>query len=92
MPLLGGSNLAQHLKRNGRMEIVLAVRVAARIADAVAAAHDLGIAHRDLKPGNIMLNDSLMPIVLDFGLGHSTSAETIPSHCARPFDRRSSRT
>jgi tetratricopeptide (TPR) repeat protein/TolB-like protein len=42
--------------------------LAIRIADAVGAAHESGITHRDLKPGNIMVSDRGQLKVLDFGL------------------------
>ena len=47
------------------------VRLVARVADAVHAAHRIGLIHRDLKPGNILVawgEDGLHPFVVDFGL------------------------
>jgi serine/threonine protein kinase len=43
-------------------------RILAEVCDAIHHAHRLGIQHRDLKPSNIMLDGSLSPKILDFGL------------------------
>jgi hypothetical protein len=62
----------------GRVGPSLEVRQRARIlhdvADAIHHAHTLGLTHRDLKPSNIMLDGSLAPKILDFGLSASDPA------------------
>lgn len=44
------------------------LRVSEEVARGVATAHEAGVIHRDLKPGNIMINRDGRPVVLDFGL------------------------
>ncbi len=44
------------------------------IADAIASAHDNDVIHRDLKPGNIMMDTTGQPRIVDFGLSHSRNS------------------
>ncbi|MCX5064517.1 serine/threonine protein kinase [Micromonospora lupini] len=66
MELVEGHNLADRL-RGGPLPWPEAVRVAGHIAAALAAAHRIGVVHRDVKPGNVMLTDTGAK-VLDFGI------------------------
>ncbi|CCH18119.1 serine/threonine-protein kinase [Micromonospora lupini] len=66
MELVEGHNLADRL-RGGPLPWPEAVRVAGQIAAALAAAHRIGVVHRDVKPGNVMLTDTGAK-VLDFGI------------------------
>src|SRR5437667_8357085 len=65
--LIEGETLRQRLMR-GRMEVGEAVDVAIQVASALAAAHETGIVHRDINPGNIMLRPDGYVKVLDFGI------------------------
>src|SRR5712671_2475224 len=56
----------------GPMPLDQALRIARQIADALEAAHDKGITHRDLKPGNIKIKPDGTVKVLDFGLAKVT--------------------
>ena len=66
MEYVEGETLADRLRR-GPLPVSQVLRYGAQIADALHHAHRSGIAHRDLKPGNVMLTNSGVKL-LDFGL------------------------
>lgn len=72
MTLLEGESLAAYLQREGRMSVPQAVDTILPLCAALAAAHQAGVLHRDLKPGNIFLADvgrgDPEPVLLDFGI------------------------
>src|SRR5881394_2789865 len=72
--LIEGETLRQRLMR-GRMELSEAVDVAIQVASALAAAHEAGIVHRDINPGNIMLRPDGYVKVLDFGIAKLAEQE-----------------
>jgi WD40 repeat protein/predicted Ser/Thr protein kinase len=51
----------------------------ARVCDAVQHAHEQGVIHRDLKPGNILVDETGQPKVLDFGVARATGADLLTS-------------
>src|ERR1700754_1715178 len=59
---------------NGPASVQLGLSVGIQVADGLSAAHRLGIFHRDLKPGNVMLTDGGVVKILDFGLARRMSS------------------
>jgi serine/threonine protein kinase len=79
MELVDGQSLAARLSA-GPVPWPEAVRIVRQVASALAAAHRLGVVHRDIKPGNVMLageaGDTVK--VLDFGIAAVAGADTDP--------------
>ncbi|HTJ84113.1 MAG TPA: serine/threonine-protein kinase, partial [Polyangiaceae bacterium] len=81
MELLEGETLADLLRRGGPLDARTAARIFKDVADALAAAHDQGVVHRDLKPDNIFLASAgaahPTPKILDFGVAKLVGASKL---------------
>ncbi|MCA9566212.1 MAG: serine/threonine protein kinase [Myxococcales bacterium] len=79
MELLKGEALATMLKREGRLSPRLALEVMRDVCSAVQDAHNHGVVHRDLKPGNLFVVErqqrGLFVKVLDFGLAKKIAGD-----------------
>jgi serine/threonine protein kinase/WD40 repeat protein len=76
MEYLEGETLEDRLRRDGELPIAEAVRVGREIAEGLAAAHERGLIHRDVKPGNIWLEAPRVRVkLLDFGLAQLPEAD-----------------
>jgi serine/threonine-protein kinase len=70
MELLEGHDLGWHLRKTDRLDVPAVVELCEQVVRALAVVRDAGVVHRDLKPGNLFLTDSIPRTwkVLDFGL------------------------
>ncbi|MFF9287331.1 serine/threonine-protein kinase [Streptomyces griseosporeus] len=68
MELVDGPSLDDVLRRSGTLDPREAAGIGAKVTDALAAAHAAGVLHRDVKPGNILLDRSGRVVLTDFGI------------------------
>jgi tRNA A-37 threonylcarbamoyl transferase component Bud32/Tol biopolymer transport system component len=73
LEFVDGETLAARLTR-GALPLDEAIAIATQIASGVEAAHESGVIHRDLKPGNVIITPGGQVKVLDFGLATSSGA------------------
>ena len=73
MPYVEGESLDDRLRREGRLPVDDALRIAREVADALGYAHAHGVLHRDIKPANILL-ESGHAVVADFGIARAFQA------------------
>lgn len=74
MPLLKGENLEDRLRRAGALPTDEVLRIGREIAEGLAAAHEAGLIHRDVKPSNVWLEGNKGHVrVLDFGLARKVT-------------------
>ncbi|WP_076262459.1 serine/threonine-protein kinase [Intrasporangium flavum] len=72
MQYLPSRSLHEVLTTDGTLDPREAARIGAGIASALAAAHEAGIVHRDVKPGNILLTTTGTPLLTDFGISRGS--------------------
>ena len=78
MPLVAGESLAERLTAHGALELKETLRIGMQAAAGLAAAHEQGLVHRDVKPANILLEKGVERAVLtDFGLACAADDVTL---------------
>jgi serine/threonine-protein kinase len=80
MELVDGEDLASIIRRSGALPPRQAARLTSQAARAIAAAHESGFVHRDIKPGNILVTREGRVKVADFGIARALAetALTLP--------------
>lgn len=77
MEYLKGETLTQKIEREGPLSLKEAVRITMMVADALNYSHSEGIVHRDIKPGNIMIDPHGHVKVTDFGLARAIESSRL---------------
>ncbi len=78
MEFIRGMPLDEYARNRGQ-SAAARLELLAKVCDAVQHAHEKGVIHRDLKPGNILVDETGQPKVLDFGVAHVTAADLLTS-------------
>jgi hypothetical protein len=76
MPIVTGSSLRRRLGHERQLPIPEALRIARAVAEALAYAHAQNVVHRDITPGNILLQDGSV-LVADFGIARAMTRSAI---------------
>jgi serine/threonine protein kinase len=79
MQFLPSTPLSVVLKERKAMPPVEAAEIGAQVGAALAAAHQVGIVHRDVKPGNILIAENGAARISDFGISHALGDATLTS-------------
>lgn len=74
MELIEGFDLRE-MMRNGRIALPLVLDIAAQVADGLAFAHERGVFHRDVKPGNVMIARGRQAKIMDFGIARMRESD-----------------
>lgn len=78
MPYVAGDSLQTRLDREGMLDVCEVLRIGMQTAAGLAAAHAQGLVHRDVKPSNILLEESVERTLLtDFGLAQASDAASL---------------
>ena len=77
MEFVEGETLESLVRRTGRLDVKLALEIAAQVAAGLAAVHKKGLVHRDIKPSNIMVNfedeGAVTAKIIDLGLAKAVN-------------------
>ena len=72
-----GTTLAALMKEPGTLPVARAALIAAQVLEGVSYAHQKGVVHRDLKPGNVMIDANGTARIMDFGIARALSSDRL---------------
>lgn len=75
-----GGSLADYVRQNDRIEVLLAIEIILQCAHALAAASRKGVVHRDIKPSNILFDENGHIKIVDFGLAIAETTSSRITH------------
>ncbi|HEV7203884.1 MAG TPA: serine/threonine-protein kinase [Jatrophihabitans sp.] len=79
MQYLPSRSLQSLLTERGVLEVDEVARIGSQVASALAAAHQAGIVHRDVKPGNVLIDEDGSAKLTDFGISHALGDVSLTS-------------
>ena len=74
---ISGGSLEDRIGQQGRLSLADSVRICTAVASGLDALHNEGLIHRDVKPANILLDESDTPYIADFGLAKDRDASVL---------------
>lgn len=78
MQYVSGESLQSRVDRDGPLTIDEVLRIGAQIAHGLSAAHEQGLVHRDVKPGNVLMEESIDRVLIsDFGLARAADDASV---------------
>jgi serine/threonine protein kinase/Flp pilus assembly protein TadD len=77
MEYVSGEDLRSFIRRSRQLVVGTAIFIAKQVCEGLAEAHRVGVVHRDLKPGNIMIDKDGNAKIMDFGIARAISAKGI---------------
>jgi serine/threonine protein kinase len=77
MEFISGQDLRGLIRQSGQLATGTAVSIAKQVCEGLSEAHRLGVVHRDLKPGNIMIDREGQARIMDFGIARSLKGKGI---------------
>ena len=80
MQWIKGGTLADRISERGALPVPEVLTIATKLSSALAAAHSHNILHRDIKPGNILVDEEGQPFLADFGLARLIGGHGLTQH------------